>query len=409
MKSLRSEHIEAMTTYYCDHAATTPCRADVWTMMGRFATEEFSNPSSFHRMGRQARRAVEQARQQIAMLLGASASEIVFTSGGSESINLALRGAALANRHLGSGIVTTAIEHEASLRSCEALRPEGFRTVYLAPDSQGRLSREQVRDAITEDTVLLSVIHANNELGTIQPLRKIVQAAREKKPSILIHADAVQSVGHIPVNVEDLGVDLLSFTAHKFYGPKGVGGLYVRQGTKVEAEILGGNQECGMRSGTESVPLLVGMAAALRAAISEMDTERSFWRAFRDEVAALTVKQVADCRINGKDAEQLDHFLHMSFRGVEGEDVVLALDDRGIYASAGSACNLSRGATSHVLHAIGLSRSWNRGSVRLTFGHACRTLSPEWLARCIAESVAELRSLSPVPLPRRRAQGQQTM
>jgi cysteine desulfurase len=364
--------------------------------MEKYATQEFGNPNSFHILGRNARRAIDQARETIAALLGASAKEIVFTSGGSESINLALRGAATANPQLGRGIVTLATEHEASRRACEVLKKQGYRTTYLLPDAHGRLTPEQVNNAVQDDTAIVSILHANNEIGTIQPLAEIVRAVRKKKPSVLIHADAVQSVGHIPVNVEELGVDLLSFTAHKFYGPKGIGGLYVRQGIHMEAEIVGGNQECGLRGGTESVPLIVGMAAALQAALSEMESERAHWRPFRDQVESSILALVRGSRSNGHPSERLDHFLSMSFLGVEGEDVVLSLDQLGICASAGSACNLARGATSHVLQAIGLSRSWSRGSLRLTFGHGCRLMDATWLARQVAAVVEELRSICPI-------------
>ena len=369
---------------------------EVWAEMGAYALRDFGNPSSFHSYGRSAAMAVEQAREKIAHLLGSSAREIVFTSGGSESINLALRGAALANRKNGMGIVCSAIEHDASIRTCEALRAQGFRITFLVPDGQGRFSPEQACDAIGDDTAILSFIHANNEVGTIQPLGEIVAAVRRKKPLIIVHADAVQSVGHIPVLVDKLGVDLLSFTAHKFYGPKGIGGLYVRQGTRLQAEIVGGSQECGRRSGTESVPLIVGMAAALQAAVSEMEQhERGRRRPFRDQLEKDVLARVPDCRSNARSAERLDHFLSMSFRGVSGEDLVLALDQCGVAASTGSACNLSRNSVSHVLQALGVARCWSRGTLRLTFGHGCRDIDGNWLAKQIADRVEELRSICP--------------
>ena len=385
-----------MNIFYCDHAATTPCLPEVWALMEKYATQDYGNPNSFHRLGLNARRAMDQARERIAALLGGSEQEILFTSGGSESINLALRGAARANPHLGRGIVTSGIEHEATRRACEALNAQGYKTTVLAPDAYGQLTPEQVADAVQDDTAIVSILHANNEIGTIQPLAEIVSAVRRKKSNVIIHADAVQSVGHIPINVEELGVDLLSFTAHKFYGPKGVGGLYVRKGTQMEAEIVGGNQECGLRGGTESVPLIVGMAAALQAAILEMKSERAYWRPFRDQVESTIRKLVPGCRSNGHPSERLDHLLSMSFLGVEEK----------------TWCCLSTiTASVHQpdRHAIFLAarlptfyRRWvfpaprNRGSLRLTFGHGCRHMDADWLAHQVAAAVSELRSVYPV-------------
>ena len=384
-----------MTRYYCDHAATTPCRPEVWAQMEKYAVQEFGNASSFHSFGRCARTAIEDARRDIAVLLGASAGEIAFTSGGTESIHLALRGAALANRERGIGIVTSAIEHEACLRACVALRGEGFTVSILKPDSQGRISPEQVFDAIDDNTTILSLTHANNEIGTILPLAEIVKAARQKKPSVLVHVDAVQSVGHIPVDVDALDVDLLSFTAHKFYGPKGIGALYMRNGVAIHAQTRGGSRHCDVHEGTESVPLIVGMAEALKAAVREMDGERAYWQKFRDEVETSICDLIPASRVNGSLAERLDHFLSISFRGIEGEDLMLRLDQRGICVSTGSACNLSKGTSSHVLDAIGLSRVWNLGTLRLTFGHGCRQLNPDQLVQEIADTVRNLRSISP--------------
>lgn len=382
--------------HYCDHAATTPCRREVWERMQLYALYEFGNPSSFHSLGLRARQAVEQAREQIAHALGAASDEIVFTSGGSESINLAIRGAVLENGGEGSSIVSCGAEHEASLSTCQALAEAGCKVLYFTPDSSGRYDPATVRDMVDEHTTLVTIMHANNELGTVQPVAEIVREVRSKRPDILIHVDGVQAVGHIPVNVADLDVDLLSFAAHKFYGPKGAGGLFVRRGTRLEPGILGGQQECGVRSGTESVPLIVGMATALQLSLAEMPKERRYWRRFRDRVARRVLSRVGGARLTVGEAETLDHFLHMSFLGIEGEDLVLMLDSQGICASSGSACSLAKGPSSHVLEATGQPAAWSAGSLRLTFGHGCRELDADWLANRIVSAVRELRALRPM-------------
>lgn len=382
--------------HYCDHAAATPCRREVWERMQLYAIYEFGNPSSFHSLGMRARQAVEQAREQIAHALGAASDEIIFTSGGSESINLAIRGAVLGNACAGSRILSCGTEHEASLSTCDALAKQGLKVAYFIPDACGRYDPATVRDAIDDETALLTIMHANNELGTVQPIAEIVREIRAKRPGIVIHVDAVQTVGHIPVNVADLDVDLLSFAAHKFYGPKGVGGLFVRRGTRLEPGILGGSQECGVRSGTESVPLIAGMASALQLALAEMSKERRYWRKFRDRVAGHVLSEVGGTRLTAGGTETLDHFLHMSFLGVQGEDLVLMLDGQGICASSGSACSLAKGPTSHVLEAVGQPAAWSAGSLRLTFGHGCRELDADWLADRIVAAVQELRDLRPM-------------
>lgn len=386
-----------MTPLYCDHAASTPCRPEIWPLVSRYAMEDYGNPSSIHSRGRKARETVEQARANIADCLGAVAKEIVFTSGGSESVNLALRGAANARENLGRHIITTAIEHDAALGTCEDLERRGFEVTYLKPDIYGRIFPEQVAAAVRPDTILVSIMHANHEIGVIQPIAEITRAARRNNPELLIHTDAVQTVGHIPVAVLELGIDLLSFTAHKFYGPKGIAALYVRAGTSLEPEIVGGGQECGLRSGTESVPLIAGMAAALQLACSESADESKEWGDVRKRLARKILSEIADCRVNGHWVDRLSTNLNISFLGLQGEDLVLNLDRRGICASTGSACNLSSGGPSPVLRALGLSRAWSTGALRLTFGHACRGLDPDWVAGQIKEVVEELRSTWYIP------------
>jgi cysteine desulfurase len=364
------------------------------------ATVDYGNPNSFHGPGRRARVLIEQARGEIGGLLGAGSKEVIFTSGGTESISLGLRGAVHANAGLGRHVITSATEHEATLQTCALLEREGFSVTRLLPDSLGALSPERVQAAMSDETCLIAVMHANNETGIIQPIAQIAKAVRERRASTLLFVDAVQSVGHLAVDVKALDVDLLAFTAHKFYGPKGVGGLYVRQGTRLEAAALGGGQECGWRGGTESVPLIVGMATALRLAEAERIEETAVWGAFRDEVEVRALAAIPLCRVNSQGAQRLSHFTHLSLQYLQGEDLVLALDRVGIGASSGSACHLSNHADSVVLEAMGVARSWARGSLRFSFGHASRGLTPERLVYCLQQVVAELRSICPEPLRR---------
>lgn len=353
---------------YLDYAATTPLDPRVLEAMMPYLTEKFGNPNSIHAYGREARRAVDEAREKIAQLLNCQPSEIIFTSGGTESDNLALRGVAESYRHKGNHIVTTAIEHHAVLHTCKALEDKGFEVTYLPVDEHGLVYPKQVADAIKEQTILVSVMHANNEIGTIEPIEEIVKTVKEKRPDVLVHTDAVQTVGHIPVDVQDLGVDLLSFSAHKFYGPKGIGGLFVRRGVKLVPQLTGGGQERNRRSGTENVAGIVGAAKALEISVAEMPTELPRLQKLRDELIARVLSQIPDSRLNGHPTQRLPHNANFSFKGVEGETLLLQLDMHGIAASSGSACSSGSLEPSHVLLAIGLSHEWAIGSLRLTLG-----------------------------------------
>ena len=381
-----------MNSIYCDHAATTPCRPEVWDALRRCSREEFGNPSSLHAWGGRAREATEQARGRLARQLNAGSHEIIFTSGGTESIHLALRGALLGCSRKGE-IVTTCIEHEATMQSCESLRHEGFSVRCVLPDEGCYVSPESVAEAITAETRMVSIIYVNNETGVVQPIREIVHAVRQVRPSVLVHVDAVQAVGHMTMDVQALDVDLLSLTAHKFYGPKGVGALFVRDGIRMHPEMRGGGQECGIRGGTESVPLLVGMATALELASADMSSEPAYWAIFRKELEDALLRAVPSVRVNGSNRERLSHFTNLSVKEVEGDDLVLALDRMGIAASSRSACSLSGSSVSHVLQAMGLPRSWAIGSLRFSFGHASRGLTPDHLVRCVANSISELRRI----------------
>jgi cysteine desulfurase len=353
---------------YFDYAATTPLDPRVLEAMLPYMTEHFGNPNSIHSFGREARRAIDEAREKIAQLLNCQPSEIVFTSGGTESDNLALRGVAEAYWQKGNHIVTTAIEHHAILRTCKALEDKGFSVTYLPVDEHGLVFPEQVAEAVNERTILVSVMHANNEIGTIEPIAEIVKAVKEKHPDILVHTDAVQTVGHIPVDIQELGVDLLSFSAHKFYGPKGVGGLFVRKGVRLVPQITGGGQERNRRSGTENVAAIVGMARALELAVEEMPIELPRLQALRNELIAGVLDSIPCSRLNGHPTLRLPHNANFSFRGIEGESLLLQLDLNGIAASSGSACSSGSLEPSHVLLALSLDYELAIGSLRITLG-----------------------------------------
>lgn len=379
---------------YLDYAATTPLDPRVLEAMMPYLTEKFGNPNSIHAFGREARKAVDEAREKIAALLNCRPSELVFTSGGTESDNLALRGVAAAYRQKGNHIVTTAIEHHAVLHTCRALQDEGFEVTYLPVDEHGLVAPEQVAEAVTDRTILVSIMHANNEIGTIEPLADIVRAVKEKRPDVLVHTDAVQTVGHIPVDVEALGVDLLSFAAHKFYGPKGVGGLVVRRGVKLVPQLTGGGQERNRRSGTENVAGIVGMAKALEIAVAEMPTEIPRLQALRDELIEGVLSQIPDSRLNGHPTQRLPHNANFSFLGVEGEALLLQLDLHGIAASSGSACTSGSLEPSHVLLALGLSHEWALGSLRLTLGRFTTRQHLERVLAVLPSIVEKLRALT---------------
>ncbi|MFA0731245.1 MAG: hypothetical protein LKKZDAJK_000020 [Candidatus Fervidibacter sp.] len=379
---------------YLDYAATTPLDPRVLEAMMPYLTEKFGNPNSIHAFGREARKAVDEARETISALLNCRPSEVVFTSGGTESDNLALRGVASAYRQKGNRIVTTAIEHHAVLHTCRALQDEGFEVTYLPVDEHGLVSPEQVAEAVTDRTILVSIMHANNEIGTIEPLADIVRAVKEKRPDVLVHTDAVQTVGHIPVDVEALGVDLLSFAAHKFYGPKGVGGLFVRRGVKLVPQLTGGGQERNRRSGTENVAGIVGMAKALEIAVAEMPTEIPRLQALRDELIEGVLSQIPDSRLNGHPTQRLPHNANFSFLGVEGEALLLQLDLHGIAASSGSACTSGSLEPSHVLLALGLSHEWALGSLRLTLGRFTTRQHIERVLMVLPPIVEKLRALT---------------
>jgi cysteine desulfurase len=351
---------------YFDHNATTPLHPEVWEAMRPYFSDLFGNPSSLHGEGQQARDAVEEARTQVAQLLGASAEEIIFTSGGSEADNLAIIGSALARQQQGRHIITTQIEHPAVLGSCRFLESQGFRVTYLPVRPDGAVDPEALAEAFTDETILVSVMHANNEVGTIQPLRECTALARVR--GIWVHTDAVQSVGKIPTAVDDLGVDLLALSGHKIHGPKGVGALYVRRGLALEPLITGGPQERGLRGGTEPVAAIVGLGAAAHLARTRMSMEVARIAALRDRLEQSILAAIPDVAVNGAAAPRLPTTTNLSFKGVDGQSLVVALDLKGIAVSTGSACSSGSLEPSHVLMAMGLASEWLRGALRFSLG-----------------------------------------
>ncbi|MGH9175606.1 MAG: cysteine desulfurase family protein, partial [Vicinamibacterales bacterium] len=358
------------TDIYLDHAATTPVDPRVLDVMLPFFSTRYGNPSSIYTLGQDARAGLDWARETLAALINCQPREIVVTSGATESNNLAIKGVAWWQRlnapEPRNHIVISAIEHHAVLHAAESLTPHGFEVSVVPPDTDGRITAEAVERAMRPDTFLVSVMYANNEIGTVQPIREI--AALVKSRGVLFHTDAVQAVGALPLDVDALGVDLLSLSAHKFYGPKGVGLLYIRRRTPIDWQQHGGGQEGGRRAGTENVPLAVGMAAALSLAVDEMDERAAHACRLRDQLTEGILERVPDARLNGHPTERLPNNVNISFIGVEGETLLLSLDMLGIAASSGSACSTGSTEPSHVLTALGLGPEIARGSLRLTVG-----------------------------------------
>ena len=386
-------------TIYLDHAATTPVDASVVELMLPFFSGTFGNPSSIYRVGQDAKAGLERARQQVATVLNSRSSEILFTSGATESINLALRGVIeasalnLPDLH-GTHLITTRIEHHAALHELDALQAAGTEVTYLENDAEGFVNAAEVAAAIRAETSLISVMYANNEHGAIQPIAEIGSIARER--GVPFHVDAVQAAGALPLDIRVLSCDLLSLSAHKFYGPKGVGVLFVRKGTRIEFQQLGGGQESGRRGGTENVPLIVGMGAALRNAELLRDAYNEHCRELRDHLWTRILELVPDVTLNGPklDGERLANNLNINIRGVQGETVLLALDMAGVSASAGSACTTGNSEPSHVLLASGLTEVDARSSLRLTVGRGNSLEEMDTAAELLSETVSRIRELA---------------
>jgi len=383
-----------MRRIYLDHAATTPTRPEVVEAMLPYFTDAFGNPSSIYSYGREARGAVEEARTKVAELIGARSEEIIFTSGGTEADNYALEGVAYANERKGSHIITTSIEHHAVMEVCKFLEKRGFRLTYLPVDKYGLVAPDDVKKAITDKTILISVMHANNEVGTIEPVEEIGKIAREA--GVCFHTDAVQTMGHIPVNVDKLKVDLLAISAHKFYGPKGVGALYVRKGTRLVSFMHGGEQEKRRRAGTENVPAIVGLGKAMELAGQEMGKEAERLAYLRDKLIKGLGEKIDHIRLNGHPTKRLPNNVNVSVDFVEGESMLLNLDLEGICASTGSACSSAILEPSHVLLALGLPPEQAHGSLRFTLGRKNTEADVEQVLEVLPGIVARLRAMSPL-------------
>lgn len=381
-----------MRRIYMDHAATTPFHPAVTEAMLPYLGERFGNPSSIYGEGREARRAVEEARARVAEALGADPEEIVFTSGGTEADNLAVLGTARAGG--GGHIVTTAIEHHAVLEPCHYLEREGWEVTVLPVDGAGIVDPEDVRGAIGPSTLLVSVMHANNEIGAVQPIEEISAVCREA--GVYLHSDAVQAVGALGVDVNRLGVDLLSVSAHKLYGPKGTGCLYARRGTKIEGIILGGGQERRLRSGTENVAGIVGFGTAMKLAAEEWRQRSEHLRPLRDRLIAGILERIPHTRLNGDRERRLPNNVNVLFDYIEGEAICLKLDFQGIAASTGSACSSESGEASHVLLALGIPKQKAHGSLRLTLGRENTWEDVDYVLEKLPPIIEELRRMSPL-------------
>ena len=381
-----------MKAIYLDYSATTPIRPEVLEVMHPYFMDIFGNASSIHTFGQEARRALEESREKVAKILGALPEEIVFTSGGTEATNLAIKGSLRSKRIRGNQIITSSIEHHATLNTCRYLEREGFKVVYLPPDRHGKLDPGDVERAITDKTVLISIIHANNEVGTIQPVEEIGEIARDR--GVLFHTDAVQSVGKIPVNVDDLNVDFLSVSGHKLYGPKGIGALYVRKGVPFEPLFQGGHHERNRRPGTENIPSIVGLARAMELAEEEMDRVSTKIKNLGDSFWEAIETQIEGAHINGHPLDRTPSILNVSFDGAAGDSIVINLDLKGIAASTGSACTSGAPEPSHVLLAMGASRGQVRGAVRFSLGRETTQEELDHTVAVLGQTIRHLRSIA---------------
>lgn len=379
---------------YMDNSATSPVKEEVFNAMIPYLKEEFGNPSTFYKLGRNAKKVVEEARANVAQLINADTREIIFTSGGTESDNMAIKGVALKFGDKGKHIITTEIEHPAVLRTCEFLETRGFEVTYLPVNEKGIISTEDLKNAIRDDTILISVMHANNEIGTIQPIEEVGKIAKEN--GILFHCDAVQSVGKIPVDVKAANIDLLSISAHKIYGPKGVGAIFIRKGVKLELLIHGGGQENRYRSGTENVPGIVGFGKAAELAYDHLDENIAKLTELRDSIIEKILDRIPEAYLNGDRVNRLPNNANFRFAAIEGEGLILRLDAKGINGATGSACSSKSLKASYVLSALGLEDAEIHGSLRLSLGTENTMEDVDVVVDAIEEVVAGLRRMSPL-------------
>jgi len=380
---------------YLDNAASTAVHPEVVKEMMPYFDSQYGNPSSIHQFGRKAKNAIQKARKQVAALIGAEPDEILFTSGGTESNNTILYGIPkLQGSHLDQNhIITSSIEHEAILQPCKEFENIGIKITYLPVDEHGIVDPNDIANSINSQTVLVSIMLANNEVGTIQPIKEISEIC--KKYQIPLHTDAVQAVGKIPINVKELGVDALSVSSHKINGPKGIGALFIKKGLRVTPQILGGGQENGMRSGTENVASIVGFGKACEIAKERLNENISHFQTLHSSMLSKIVKEIPHVKLNGHPEKRIFNNIHLTFLGVQGEDMIIKLDEHGIAASTGSACSMHTQKASHVLGAMGFNHEQITGSLRISFGYMNTLDEVEQAVEVLKKVVAELRSVSP--------------
>ncbi len=384
-----------MKRVYLDHNATTPVRPEVLEAMLPYFKEKYGNPSSIHGFGREVKVALEEAREKVAQLLGASSNEIFFTGGGTESDNLAVKGTAFANRKNGVHIITSKIEHHAILESFKFLEKEGFAATYLPVDSRGVVDPDDLRRAIRDDTILVSIMYVNNEVGTIQPMEELSKIVKER--GIYFHTDAVQALGKIPVDVKKLSnVDMFSMSSHKIYGPKGVGAIYIRKGVRITPWSHGGHHERSRRAGTENVPGIVGFAKTVELGVKELDDQYQHLKNLTDTFYRKLVETIPDVILNGDLNQRVTNTLNLTFKGVEGESIILSLDLKGVAVASGSACTSGTLEPSHVLSAMGIAPEIAQGAIRFSFGRDNTMEDVDYVASILPEIVNRLRSMSPL-------------
>jgi len=381
-----------MDNIYLDYNSTTPIDPEVVATMSRVMAENYGNPSSVHRIGATAKSAMEEAREKVAELIGAEPNEIYFTSGGTEADNLAVKGAAWARQKKGRHVITSAIEHHAVLESVHYLEKNGFEATYLGCNSDGFVPLDNLEKALRNDTTIVSVMMANNETGVIQPIKEMAALCRDKK--VLFHTDAVQAMGKLPVNAKDLGVDMLSLSAHKFYGPKGIGVLYIRQGVRIDPLFHGGSHERRRRAGTENLPAIVGLAKALELAEQHREKEHQRLTELSEYFINSVQEKIPEVYLNGSRDNRVPSTVNLSFKGVEGESIILSLDIKGVAVSSGSACTSGSLEASHVLHAMGTDILLAQGSIRFSMGRFTTRDEIEYTVSILPEIIDRLRSMS---------------
>lgn len=383
-----------MMKVYMDNAATTALSSEVLNAMMPYLTDVYGNASSVHSFGQDAKKGVDKAREQVARAINADFDEIIFTGSGTEADNLAIKGAAFKYEKKGKHIITSTVEHHAVLHACEDLARNGFDITYLPVDEYGMITPKQVEDAIREDTILVTIMFANNEVGSIMPIAEIGQICNDRK--ILFHTDAVQAVTHVPIDVKEMHIDMLSLSAHKFHGPKGVGALYVRKGVAITPVIVGGAHERGRRAGTENVAGIVGLGAAIELAMSNMDRDMTRIKGMRDRLIMEIPKRIDEVKLNGHPTKRLPGNVNFSIKYVEGEAILLMLDINGIAASSGSACTSGSLDPSHVLLAMGISHEIAHGSLRLTLSSNTTDEEVDYVLETLPHIVSKLRAMSPL-------------